>query len=88
MSFENLEFNLFIAGELEIVMSSNTSNAEKRRSFEFTQKLMYLNSAYDYTAIKAVYAAILREIELGHSTWSDDFQYVESTVLARHNRKK
>lgn len=48
---------------------------------------MYLNSSYDFLVIKSLYAAVLREIELGHSTWGDDFQYVESTVLARHTVK-
>lgn len=70
VSFENLEFNLFkrVAGKLEIVVSTNTSNAEKEGRLNLLTKLMYLNSSYDYTAFKAVYAAILREIELGHST--------------------
>jgi hypothetical protein len=80
VTFENLEFNLFIAGELEIIMSSITGKSEKEGRLDLLKKLMYLNSSYDYAAIKAVYAAILREIELGHCNWSDDFQYVESAV--------
>ena len=34
--------------------------------------------------IKSLYAAILREIELGCGRWGDDFNYVETTILARH----
>jgi hypothetical protein len=68
-------------------MSSRTGKSEKEGRLDLLKKLMYLNSSYDYATIKAVYAAILREIELCHGNWSDDFQYVESAVLARHNRK-
>ena len=48
---------------------------------------MYLNSSYDFTALKAVYYSILHEIELGHANWGQDFQDIESLVLVRHNRK-
>jgi hypothetical protein len=30
---------------------------------------------------------VLREIELGHCLWGDDFQYVEATVLSRYSQK-
>jgi hypothetical protein len=49
---------------------------KKEGSLNLLKKLMYLNSSYDFSAIKGVYAAILSELELGHDTWSDDFQYV------------
>ena len=48
---------------------------------------MYLLSSYDIPVIRAVYAAVLREIELGRKTWADDFQYVESVVLAKFKPK-
>ena len=45
---------------------------------------MYLVSSYDFSVVRSLYAAVLREIELGRKHWSDDFQYVESAVLSRH----
>jgi hypothetical protein len=45
---------------------------------------MYLNTSFDFSVIKSLYVAVLREIELGIGNWGDDFIYVESAVLARH----
>ena len=40
-----------------------------------------------FSVLKSLYAAILREIELGYKKWSDDFSYVENAILAKQNPK-
>jgi hypothetical protein len=64
VSFEKLDFNLFIAGELEIVCSSKISRQEKQGRLNlFKKKLMYLNSSYEFVVTKSLNASKLREIE-------------------------
>jgi len=61
VSFEKLEFNLFVAGELEIIFSPSIKSVELKH-------IMYLNSSYDFTAVKNLYAAVLHDIEVGRKS--------------------
>ncbi|KAL4227290.1 hypothetical protein ACF0H5_012736 [Mactra antiquata] len=83
IEFNKLDINLFVAGELEIISSSKTSKVEKDGRLNLLKRLMYLNSTYEFASIRTLYAAIVREIELGNKKWSDDMQFVENAVLAR-----
>lgn len=88
VSFEKLDFNLFVAGELEIISSSSIKSVEKKARLELLKRLMYLNSSYEFSVVKNLYAAILREIELGKKSWGDDFQYVETSILNSRSLKR
>ena len=61
--------NLFIAGELEIISQSNISSTEKYARLELLKRMMYLNNTFDFSVIKSLYAAIMRDIELGYRKW-------------------
>ena len=87
MSFDKLDLNLFVAGELEIISSSKTENLERKGRLNLLKKLMYLSSSYEVLVIKSLYAAVLREVELGHLNWGEDFSYVESAVLQKTKMK-
>jgi hypothetical protein len=79
---------LFVAGELETISSSSIDNSERVARIALLKKLMYLCSSYDFVVVKSLYAALVREIELGHIEWGDSFQYVETSVLSSHIVKK
>ena len=81
-TFEKLDINLFVAGELEIISSASIKTIERKSRLELLKRLMYLSSSYEFSVIKKLYAAVLREIELGHMDWGDDFQYVENSILS------
>ena len=83
-----MDLNLFVAGELEIISQSSLKRKEKEARIELLKRLMYLSGSYDSLTIKSLYAAILREIELGHKKWGDDFSYVETNIFARASVKK
>ena len=85
--FENLDLNLFVAGELEII-SACRSSSEKQGRIELLKRLMYLNSTYNFEKIKTLYAAILRDIEVGLKRWSDDFGSVENAILNKNDSKE
>ena len=80
---------MFVAGKLEIISQPGLSLIESRSRLELLKRLMYLNRAFEFTVLKSLYAAILREIELGYRNWGDDFHYIENTVLATssHSQK-
>ena len=87
ISYDKLEMNLFVAGELEIISSSRIKKGEKKARISLLKKLMYLSTTYEFVTVKSLYAAIVREIELGHIKWGDDYQYVESAILSRNKEK-
>ena len=83
-SFEKLDINLFVAGEIEIISDKPTKESEKLGRLDLLKKIMYLSTSYDFTVLKSFYAAELREIELGEKSWKDDFQYIESAILSKN----
>jgi hypothetical protein len=85
-TFEELTFNLFIAGELETIGSRETKSKEKNGRIELLRKLMYLSSNFSFSTLKSYYAAVLREIELGNKSWDDDFSYLDTTLLIKGTR--
>ena len=87
LTFDKLELNMFVAGELEIISKKHISSLERDGRLEFLKRLMYLNNAYEFPILKTLYAAVLHEIELGYKSWGDDFTYIENTVLASSSRK-
>ena len=87
LTFDKLELNMFVAGELEIISKKHISSLERDGRLEFLKRLMYLNNAYEFPILKTLYVAVLREIELGYKSWGDDFTYIENTVLASSSHK-
>jgi len=77
---------LFVAGEIEII-STCKSSCEKQGRIGLLKRLMYLNSTYEFATIKTLYAAILRDIEIGLKQWSDDFSSVENAILPKNSSK-
>ena len=87
LSFDKLDLNLFVAGELEIISDQKTREVERMGRLNLLKKIMYLSTSYEFSVLKSLYAACLREIELGKKSWADDFQYIESAILTKHTPK-
>ena len=87
-SFESLDINLFVAGELEIISDTSVKASERMARLDLLKRLMYLSSSHEFSIIKNMYAAVLREIELGHLEWGESFQYVENSILSSCTSKK
>ena len=49
---------------------------------------MYLSTSYDFKTLKSYYAACLNEIDISLKTWKDDFQQIESAILAKQVPKQ
>ena len=65
ISFEDLEFNLFVAGELEIISGNKISDKEKKGRIKLLKKISYFYELYEWKGIKKLYAHIIRQIENG-----------------------
>ena len=86
VKFEELDYRMFIAGELEVISESDISKEERNGRISLLKKIVYYSGTYDFKGLKAFYAAWLREIELGKKSWSDDPQQIETPILTKHIR--
>ena len=84
VTFEKLDLNLFVCGELEIISDSTIKESEKSGRLRLLKKIMYNSSCYEFATLKSFYAACLREIEVGNKTWDDDFSTIEMVILQKH----
>ena len=51
MSFEYLEFNFVLAGELEIISGNKISDKEKKGRIELLKKISYFYELYEWKGI-------------------------------------
>jgi len=72
-----LQFNLFVAGELKIISNKKIDEIEKTGRIKLLKKISYYTELYEWKGIKKFYAHIIRQIENGLSTWSQDCSGVE-----------
>ena len=84
MSFEDLEFNLFVAGELEIISGKKISDKEKKGRIKLLKKISYFYELYEWKSIKTLYAHIIRQIENGLANWTHDFSQVETPLHIKY----
>ena len=81
MSFEDLEFNLFVTGELEIISGNKISDKEKKGRIKLLKKISYFYELYEWKGIKKLYAHIIRQIENGLADWTHE---VETPLLIKY----
>ena len=81
MSFEDLEFNFFVTGELEIISDNKISDKEKKGRIKLLKKISYFYELYEWKGIKQLYAHIIRQIENGLADWTHE---VETPLLIKY----
>ena len=69
LSFHDLDFRLWIAGELEIVTARSVSLAERLGRLNLCKQLAYLYGGYSWDILRGVYASIVHQIEQGTLQW-------------------
>ena len=84
ISFDELEFNLFVAGELEILSSAKISEVERIGRTKLLKKIAYNTELYEWKGLKKLYAHIIRQIENGLADWSNDFTEIETPILIKY----
>ena len=86
LKYDELDFKLFVVGELEILSGENLPKAERKGRLSLLKKIIYYSGTYEFKGLKAFYAAWLREIELGKRSWSDDPHQLEGAILTKYPR--
>ena len=69
LKFDELDFKMFIVGELEIISSVNLPKLERIGRLALLKNIIYYSNTYDFKGLKSFYAAWLRLIKLGEETW-------------------
>ena len=83
VSFMSLDVKMFVAGELEIILSKQIPVSEKLGRLRFLKKIMYFSTIYEWKALLKFYAAWVRRIEIGLNTWSDSSVEIETPMLTK-----
>ncbi len=86
IEFKDLDFGLFVAGELEAVMSCDISEKQKHSRLELLKTIIYYQRVYYWKSIVKMYSAIVRKIESGRANWGSDFYKIESHTLVHKTK--
>lgn len=84
VTFQQLDFKLFVAGELEIISSKTIRDKEKKARVALLTKIVYYSSVYHWKALLEFYAAFVRQIESGQRSWGDSSVDLEVPILSKH----
>ena len=77
---EDLNLAEFCAGYAAIL--ENCSGKKLIHRLSHFKELMYLSTKYQWRFVLNYHAAVLLEIERGHSSWGDNFHMLQNTTLA------
>ena len=84
INVDELEFNLFVAGELEILSSAKLCEVERVGRTKLLKKIAYYTELYECTGLKKMLVNIIRQIENGLADWSKDFSEIETPILIKY----
>lgn len=84
LEFNDLDFRLFVAGELEIATSSDIQECERAGRLRLLKQLAYLHGAHQWEIIRKIYIAVVRKIELGSLHWGSCFLNDIQWILTKH----
>lgn len=82
-SLENLSFDQLVAGELEIVLMTETTRKEKRARLQILKLLAYFANLLPQKSQLEVYKAVILKVENGIFSWSDDIVQKTENMLDR-----
>ena len=79
-TFENLDFEMFVAGETKTILSMEDEGQAKGRLSLLCKLAHWYCRSQDWNAVKGLYEAVMDSIELGEESWTSDFSHYESMV--------
>ena len=72
-TFQDLDHDLFVAGELELISRMSISETEQVGRLRLLKQLMYMGRVYDWQTILRLYSEVVSQIEKGLLTWASQF---------------
>lgn len=96
LTFHQLDFTLFVAGELEIISDKRTPSCEAFMRMQLLKMLAYINKNCDWETVRDIYVTIINKIETGTLGWDEplssfrtEVQWVVSKrAMERHSKPK
>lgn len=84
LTYKDLNFQLLVAGELEILSSGLGSNEEIQGRVKLLTASSYEANVYPLKAVAEWYAAYLRNLEMGRTSWAESPYVIGQAILARY----
>lgn len=81
LSFDDLSISEFVAGTAKILLLPEITDDEKRNRTEHLHYLMYLSSYNDWTVVRNMYGAALKDIQCNLRKWSDSLSGLKDLLL-------
>jgi len=82
-TFHELDFKLFLTGEVELISRLNIGDAEHDGRLSLMKQLLYLSRVYDFQTILKLYSEVVSNIEKGRLSWSSQFDQTIGVALQR-----
>jgi hypothetical protein len=64
INFDDLEFNLFVAGELEMLSSSKISEVERIGRTKLLKRIAYFTELYEWKGLKKIMPILLGRLKM------------------------
>ena len=80
LTFMDLDFKLFVAGELEIISSESVPHIERQARTHLLKTLTYMHRSCEWEFIRDIYIAMMNELETGHLRWDQYDTLFQSKV--------
>jgi len=88
LTFEELDMEKFMAGELEIATSDDIGRIEKTGRLLLLKELCYLATVHEWDFVRSIYAAIMYKVEMGLLAWNSNLYPSIQWMLARSNTSR
>lgn len=81
-TFDQMEFEPFVAGETRIILAMMQKDQEKAmgRLKVLCRVSHWLCKCKDWPAVKSMFEAIIESVEMGESEWTSSFDYMEGML--------
>ena len=76
-----MTFQLYVAGEIEILSMDSVSQEERSGRFALLKLLAYKCERFEWSVLRDAYGAWLQQIERGCKTWADGPSSVVSHII-------
>ena len=79
-TFDNIDFELFVAGETQIIVNMKESVNKEGRLRLFSRLAHWLCRCRDWVLVRGLYKAIIESVEIGEAEWMDSFEHYENMI--------
>ena len=79
-SFDNMDFELFMAGETRVISLMMDKEMAQGRLELLSKLAHWVCRCRDWTLVKGFYEGIIESVELGEANWTDDFSHYETMM--------